>query len=446
MILTQAFIDENGNEQTIRREVMSAEFPEMHWFHNTPENAKAFLERFPGVKSVAGRDINATWLEEYSGSSLGRSSGNFAIAASTGVNWFKDNGYTEYKFEKPDVQPKNCWFHNTPENVAEFARRWPEAKWKCKEPFETKSTTYHKEPFFAVDDRGRLWLPSSGDLSNIARLYFEHELQRAESLRATAVKSFEDAMAASTLAIESGRKTLGENEYIIIPKGRLDDARKVWWQLDEYVTKYGVNIQATSMTREAYFYTAFGGEPVWCDDPSWFESRHPSKKEVAWERLAPWKLAKSPLPSWPGAPEIRVANRGKVWTVGEHVFAVCGASPVFSCVPVDSVSEEKDMLSKTEMTEIAKLVATEMKTPSVGGFTPKPGIARQAAGFTWGATKSTFNWVFGPVKKLSQIITCVAAMSGLGYGGYQTYNWVMKNVSIPTVTWEKADSSPSDRP
>ena len=115
------------------------------------------------------------------------------------------------------------------------------------------------------------------------------------------------------------------------------------------------------------------------------------------------------------------------------------------CVPVNSVSEEKDM-TEQEFSKMFKDHMAKIGFAPAANPPPKPGIVRKAAGFTWGATKSTVNWVFGPVKKLSQIITCVAALSGIAYGGYQTYDWVMKNVSIPTVTWDKADSSPSDRP
>ncbi len=75
-------------------------FPDNHWFENTPENIKEFLQRFPGEKSITGYDVDSKWLSELGSyyKYFVKTGGVFQRGANTAVVRSKEDR-TEFIFE-----------------------------------------------------------------------------------------------------------------------------------------------------------------------------------------------------------------------------------------------------------------------------------------------------------------------------------------------------------
>lgn len=98
-----------------------------YWYARTPERDAEFLRRFPNAENGRFAAMMPIW---------GGNTINFQIR--DGEVIISPDGDSRDSTEfKPDVFPEGHWFVNTPENVAEFKKRFPATKFMYGESMDT---------------------------------------------------------------------------------------------------------------------------------------------------------------------------------------------------------------------------------------------------------------------------------------------------------------------
>lgn len=385
------------------------------WFKNTPENVAEFKRRWPDIRTVNGND--ADFIADMPGC-YGLSVLNGNLEWCQTESYYPSLRYTELDLTpKPEPLPSAFWFEYTPENVAEFKRRYPDLRGSR----GSGSIDEYAEKIISLGNRiGEVGFACGSwgytGPSNKGWYADQRTYQRLDlTPKPEPAKSEPEHGNIVELAKKCIGKRLDSVEMTDLSNALYCDGFKFLAKAVLGGIKWSKDVAKGESLKELELITS---------GPSW-----------SWNQTTSTPVAGD---SGSSIRQPKVTSVELLWDDMKTMFS----GPLNYVSPVSSVSTKEKDMTPSEIQTVIDAVTKNLKGSVVKDT--KQSIFSRATGYTWGATKSTFGWVFAPVKKITQLTACLVALSGIAYGGYRAYD-AIANMSMPTITWEaQADSSPSD--
>lgn len=486
-------------------------FPAKHYFINTEENRKAFAEKFPTMKWITGEDFDATDAKYYDAIGHGYTHGESSPTTPKAMTYGKesiytDDGFTRYYFDhekeesapvSPEVFPDNHWFENTPENVKEFLRRFPNEKsvggnwvnsdWlgvggyryfikestgrfargidvsysrkatdgRVEFVFEHQKAKPKAEPEAVAESAPAESKFKAGDIAAVAELLLGDCPQIGDLIEVVGIKpgkkdcilymhkgveksAHKNKFRHATEAEKLSRFKVGD--IVVVTDSASSGASYENGTIGKVTNVSSVNVEVDdgkSVCKQFFIAEsirhATEGEKLAFNGSKWHEAPEPAGESPLAPVIAWLDANGETVRSW--APNTTTESQGSI-----TISPVTSAAQASGATTSDG--EEADMLTQSEKDEILALVR--------GAKSSNGNVAGKTVGFAGKAARGLLKWAIAPAKpvgrialKLVQYAVFFAGAGAGAYSAYYAYNHA-GNFMPFEIRMKQEDPSPSD--
>jgi hypothetical protein len=427
---------------------LTTKLPDKVWFKNTPENVAEFNRRYPS-SGLNAFIAHVTEVRKYVISEIGFHGDSFGHVSQDSSGWYTRNGYTELDLAPAKPEVKAAEAVDPHAAIIELAKKCKDCQYGGSECADlSRSLADAGFPFLSKAVLGgEAWVR---DIVNCKSLKEIEENASNPWYTEQGCKEFkfsEPTTQGTKWLVASAEKPKLTNCCFENTKENVAEFMRRYPDVRSCMGRTAEELHNDFVTNSSHLVIDDGG--TLCVNHGKTCSRPVldlKVRESIADLGAKWSdMHASTSPMAPALDELRRINT----TLKANAFAPASffTGPFSLWYPslVSSVSKKEDDMSPSEIQTVIDAVTRNLSAKSLTAATSaKPNILSRATGYTWGATKSTFGWVFAPVKKITQLTACIVALSGIFYGGYKAYD-AIANMQLPSITWEQpAEASPSD--